>query len=80
MPAEQRLGLDQEHRPAGSRELTAQCRQQGTILGPQLRSRMLATQDRELVAQHQDFDLLGLSLLAAEDDQLKDAAQRQVDQ
>jgi hypothetical protein len=37
---------------------------------------MLATQDRELVAQHQDFDLLGLSLLAAEDDQLKDAAQR----
>jgi hypothetical protein len=41
---------------------------------------MLATQDRELVAQHQDFDLLGLSMLAAESDQLKAAAHRQVDE
>jgi hypothetical protein len=40
---------------------------------------MLATQDRELVTQHEDLDLLGLSRLAAEHDQLKDAAQRQVD-
>ncbi len=41
---------------------------------------MLATQDRELVAEDQEFDLLGLSLLAAEHDQLKDAAQRQVNE
>jgi hypothetical protein len=39
---------------------------------------MLATQDREFVTQDQDLDLLGLSRLAAEHDQLKDAAQRQI--
>jgi hypothetical protein len=78
MPAEQRIGLDQEHRPAGSRELAAQRCQQGAILGLQPGPWMLATQDPEFVTQDQDLDLLGLSRLAAEHDQLKDTAQRQI--
>jgi hypothetical protein len=39
---------------------------------------ILATQDREFVSQHEDLDFLGLCRSAAEHDQLKDAAQRQV--
>jgi hypothetical protein len=41
---------------------------------------MLATQHCKLVAQHQDLDLLGLCRAATEHDELKDAAQRQVDE
>jgi hypothetical protein len=41
---------------------------------------MLATQDGEFVAQHQELDFLGLGRPAAEHDQLKDAAQRQIDE
>jgi hypothetical protein len=70
MPGEEGLGLDQEHRPAGSRELAAKGCKQGAILGPW----MLATQDREFVTQHQDFDFLGLGRSAAEHDQFEDVA------
>jgi hypothetical protein len=41
---------------------------------------MLAAQHHKLVAQHQDLDLLGLRGPEAEQDQLKAAAQRQVDE
>jgi hypothetical protein len=74
MPVEQRLGLDQEYRPAGSRERPAQCCKQGAILRLQPGPWMLATQHGKLVAQHQDLDFLGLGRPAAEHDQLKDAA------
>ena len=80
VPVEEGLGLDQEHRPAGSRELAAQRCQQGAILGLQPGPWMLATQDREFVAQDQDLDFLGLSRPAAEHDQLEDVAQRQVEE
>jgi hypothetical protein len=61
MPVEEGLGLDQEHRPAGSRELAAQRCQQGAILGMQPGPWILATQDREFVTQDQDLDFLGLA-------------------
>ena len=80
MPVEEGLGLDQEHRPAGSRELAAQRCQQGAILGLQPGPWMLATQDHEFVTQHEDLDFLGLSRSAAEHDQLEDVAQRQVEE
>jgi hypothetical protein len=70
------LGLDQEHRPAGSRELAAQRCQQGTILGLQPGPWTLATQDREFVTQREDLDFLGLSRSAAEHDQLGDGLRR----
>ena len=41
---------------------------------------MLAAQHRKLLAQHQDLDLLGLCRPDAQQDQLKDTAQRQVDE
>jgi len=41
---------------------------------------MLATQDRELVTQDQDLDLLRVGRPAAEHKQLKYAVQRQVDE
>jgi len=41
---------------------------------------MLAAQHRKLVSQHQDLDLLGVGRPEAEQDQLKAAAQRQVDE
>jgi hypothetical protein len=80
MPAQQGLGPHQELRPASPRELTAQCREQGTIVRLQPWPWMLPAQHRKLVAQHQDLDLLGLGRPAAEHDQLKDVAQRQVDE
>jgi hypothetical protein len=80
VPVEEGLGLDQEHRPAGSSELAAQRCQQGAILGLQPGPWMLATQDHELVTQHEDFDFLGLGRSAAEHDQLEDVAQRQVEE
>jgi hypothetical protein len=80
VPAEQRLRLDQEHRPADPTDVAAQRREQGAIFGLQPGPWMLATQDREFVTQDQDLDLLGVGRPAAEHDQLKDAAQRQVDE
>jgi hypothetical protein len=41
---------------------------------------LLAAQHRKLVSQHQDLDLLGLCRPEAKQDQLKAAAQRQVDE
>ena len=60
--------------------MAAQRREQGAIFGLQPGPWMLATQDREFVTQDQDLDLLGVGRPAAEHDQLKDAAQRQVDE
>jgi hypothetical protein len=60
--------------------VAAQRREQGAILGLQSWPWMLAAQHRQLVAQHQDLDLLGRWRPAAEHDQLKDAAQRQIDE
>jgi len=60
--------------------VAAQRREQGAIFGLQSWPRVLATQHRKLVAYHQDLDFLGLGRPAAEHDQLKDAAQRQVDE
>jgi hypothetical protein len=68
MPGEQRLGLDQEHRPARSREVAAQRCQQGPILGLQPGPWILATQHRQFVAQHEDLDLLPLGRPTAERD------------
>jgi hypothetical protein len=64
----------------GSRELAAQRCKQGAILGLQPGPWMLATQDREFVTQHEDLEFLGLSRPTAEHDQLKDTAQRQIEE
>jgi hypothetical protein len=60
VPAQQGLGSDQEHRPARGWEQPAPRREQRSVGGLSAGPWMLAAQHRQLVAQHQDLDLLGL--------------------
>jgi hypothetical protein len=61
-------------------EQAAQRREQRTILRLQTVPRMPAAQHGKLVAQHQDLDLLGLCRPEAEQDQLREMAQREADE
>ncbi len=66
MPAKQRLGPHAERRPPLRRHKPAQRGEPGPIGLLEARSRLVAAQDLELMAQHQDLDLLRL---AAPEDQ-----------
>jgi hypothetical protein len=59
VPAQQRLGRDEEARPAGSGQRAAGRSQQRPVGGLQLGSWCLAAEHGELVAQHQDLQVLG---------------------
>jgi hypothetical protein len=59
VPAHQRLRLDEQARPAGPRQHAANGSQQGPIGRLEPWSRNLAAQHGELVAQHQDLQILG---------------------
>jgi hypothetical protein len=48
VPAQQRLGLDEEARPAGARQCPAECREQGAVGGLEPGPRDLAAQHGEL--------------------------------
>jgi hypothetical protein len=78
MPAQQRLGLDEEARPAGSGQDAADRGEQGPVGGLKLGSWGLPAQDRELVAQHQDLQVLGGISAREQHQQLDGAAQHQV--
>ena len=78
MPAQQRLRLDKEAGPAFSGQHAADRSQQGTVGGLEPGPRDLAAQDAELVAQHQEFQVLGGVAAGQECEQLDGAAQREV--
>jgi hypothetical protein len=78
MPAQQRLGLDEEARPAGSRQDAADRSEQRPVGGLQPGSWGLAAEDGELVAQHQDLEVLGSVTAGEQHEQLDGATQRQV--
>jgi hypothetical protein len=59
VPAQQRLGLHEEARPAGSGQCPADGAKKGAVGGLEPGSRDSATQHRELAAQHQDLQILG---------------------
>jgi hypothetical protein len=59
VPAQQRLGLDQEAGPAGPGQQAADGGEQGTVGGFQPGSWNLAAEHGQLVAQHQDLQVLG---------------------
>ena len=59
VPAQQRLGLDEEARPAGPGQDAAERREQGPVGRLQPGSRRLAAQDDELVAQDEDLEIFG---------------------
>jgi hypothetical protein len=58
VPAQQRLGLHQEHRPAHPWEQTSQRCKQRAVPGLQAGPWMLAAQHSKLMTQHQNLDLL----------------------
>jgi hypothetical protein len=86
MPAQQRLGLDEEARPAGpgqdaadgGEQDAADGGEQGAVGGLEPESWRLAAQDRELVAQHKDLEILGGVAAGERREQLDAAAQREV--
>ncbi len=78
MPAQQRLRGDEEARPAGSWQHAADRGEQGTVGWFQLGSRNLAAEHDELVAQHQDLQILGSIAADEQAQELDGAAQGQV--
>ena len=56
MPSQQGLGPDKEPPSASRRQEPAQSSEDGSVRGPQCRTRHLSSQDRNLVAKHDDFD------------------------
>ena len=78
VPAQQRLGLDQEARPAGAGQHAADCGEQRPVGGFEPGPRDLAAQDGELVAQDQDLQILGGVTASEQHQQLDGPAQRQV--
>jgi hypothetical protein len=58
MPAQQRVRSDRKARPSESRQRATQRRQKRTIAARQLRPSGLPAEDRELVAQHKDLQLV----------------------
>jgi hypothetical protein len=78
MPAQQRLRLDKEAGPARSGQHAADRSQQGTVGGLEPGPWDLAAQDAELVAQDQEFQVLGGIAAGQERKQLDRAAQREV--
>ena len=78
MPAQQRLRLDKEAGPARSGQRAADRSQQGPVGGLEPGPWDLAAQDAELVAQHQEFQVLGGIAAGQECEQLDRAAQREV--
>jgi len=80
MPAHERVGRDEERTPALAREEPARGGQERPVGGPKLGSRNLAPQDRELMTENDDLELLELLGAAGERDELKPAPQGDVEQ
>jgi hypothetical protein len=59
VPAQQRLGLDEEARPSRPRQQATDRGEEGPVAGLEPGTWGLAVQDRKLVAQHQDLQFLG---------------------
>ena len=78
MPAQQRLGLDQEARPMSPGQDATDRGKQRPVGGLQPGTWSLAAQDRELVAQHQDLEVLGGVAAGEQREQLDGATQREV--
>src|ERR1039458_2271537 len=71
MPSQQGLGLDKEPPSASRRQEPAQSSEDGSGHGPKCRTRHLSSQDRNLVAKHDDFNGEVLLLTPREPNQLE---------
>src|SRR6266540_1823004 len=62
----------------GTRQVTGSCREQGPIGRPELRPRDLAAEKLELVAQHEQLDVLYVQAAAATDKRTKQGPKSEV--
>ena len=70
MPTQDRVGLHQQDRPVVASEHASQRGEDRSVLGFEARRRKLALQDAELMAQHEDLDILGTIPAAAQHQQV----------
>jgi hypothetical protein len=80
VPAQDRLGADEQRGPAPSRQDAAGGGKQCAVVRPEDRPPYLAAEDVELVAENHDLDLLGFLGAQGKDGGLKEAAQDPVAQ
>jgi hypothetical protein len=80
MPAPQRLRCDEEAGPTVAWEHAADGGEQGAVGGFQLGAGGLPLEDGELVAQHQGLQVLGGVTAKEQCEELKGAAEREVDE
>jgi hypothetical protein len=78
MPAKERRRRDQKRRPARSRQQPTRSGKEDTIRLRQLRTICLPTKYRQLMPKHDDLQLLELTRARAKQDELEDAAERQI--
>ena len=79
MPTQDRVGLDHEDRPAVTAEHTRERGEDRAVVGFEPWMWMLALQDGELVAQHEDLDILGTIASAAQHQQVEYEADKTVE-
>ena len=79
MPAHDRLGRDEERRPALSRHETRQAGDERPVRPGEPRSGDLSPENRRLVAQHQDLGVLSGGVPPVDSHQLDDAANKTVE-
>jgi hypothetical protein len=71
MPVQERLGPHQESAPRAARQHPAQRRQKQSVVRLESRLPGLPAKDRQLVAEHEDLQLLGSVAAADKHDQLQ---------
>jgi hypothetical protein len=80
MPVQKRVGTDEQRAPTLAQKETAGGGKEGSIRRAQLGSMCLATKNLELVAEHDDLELLELLRTAAEQDQREHASESEIDE
>jgi Aminotransferase class I and II len=78
MPAEQRTRRNEQRHPRGAWQVERGSGQQGSIRRSELWPRNLATQDLELMAQHQQLDVLHIEAAAAANKRTKQRPKSEV--
>ena len=79
MPTQQRRRSNQAPAARRARQVTRSGCEQGTICRPELRLRDLPAEKLELVAQHEQLDVLYLQATAATDKRTKQSPEREVE-
>jgi hypothetical protein len=79
MPTQERVGLHQEERPPFTAEHTRECGEERSVVGFEPRMWVLAVQHRELMAQHEDLDILGTIAPRAQHQQVEYQADKKVE-